>query len=85
MGKEGNKHVYCTECWVRLLYTQSGAKESPCLNDGNLSRGGGCKRFYLKTGPELGKDWKWRRSKERVYSGFHLEKQDGWMDGTAIH
>ena len=20
-----------------------------------------------------------------VCSGFHLEKQDGWMDGTAIH
>lgn len=90
MGKEGNKHVYCTECWLRLLYNQSGANKSPCLNDGNLSRGDGCKRFYLKTGPELGENWIWRRPKERVcvfrvIPKFHLEQQDGWMDGTAIH
>lgn len=59
-----------------------------CLDDGNLSRGGGCKRFYLNwAGIRERLDMEEAKG-EGVFSvtpRFHLEQQDGWMDGTAIH
>lgn len=88
-GEGREQTCYRTECWLRLLYTQSGANKSPCLNDGNLNRGGGWERFCLKTGPELRDRLDVKETKGegvfRVTLRFHPEQQDGWMDGTAIH
>lgn len=54
-----------------------------CRHDGNWGTGGGCGKLYLKMGPDLVKNWIWRRLKERVCPGwppmFHLKQQDGWM------